>query len=391
MMSSWITGVKQNNRTMQGLLRIGFLLIIWTFIVEGSVFAQDYSAMISDEDEQERLNKYERELESYMKHFLIDDYDVRADSLWDRDYSSIAAFKRSIVPNISRWRDIVIKPPTLRVTGEMKRTSYNLDGLQGEWVQLPLENNLSAQGILVIPKNAGKGRPVPLVITQHGIGSSPERPFTEDGKSYHAYARKLVEAGFAVLSPLNLRSVQKRNNIERYTRLANISLPGIEFSRTQNLLDVILQDERIDAEKVGMWGVSLGGMATAFWMPLEERIKVGVISAWFNDRINKMIVQDSRWSSFVKNNEEYVFLTGWLQEFSERDLVSMICPRPLQIQHGKKDGIAHWPYVVSEFEKSKDHYDKLEIGDRIELVLHEGRHEAKVEEGVKFLKKFLMD
>src|SRR5699024_1872548 len=159
MMSSWIKGVKQNNRTMQGLLRIGFLLIIWTFIVEGSVFAQDYSAMISDEDEKERLDKYERELESYMKHLLIEDYDVRADSLWDRDYSSIAAFKRSVVPNISRWRDIVIKPPVLRVAGEMKRTSYNLNGLQGEWVQLPLENNLSAQGILVIPKNAGKGRP----------------------------------------------------------------------------------------------------------------------------------------------------------------------------------------------------------------------------------------
>lgn len=179
--------------------------------------------------------------------------------------------------------------------------------------------------------------------------------------------------------------------IERYCRLANISLPGIEFSRLETLLDVLLQDERIDESRVGMWGVSLGGMATMFSMPLDERIKVGVVSAWFNERNKKMVVQDERWSSFAKNGEDYAFLSGWLTEFSERDLVSIICPRPLQIQHGKADGIAYWPDVVEEFEKSKVHYNNLGIGDRIELVLHEGKHEAKTEEGVRFLEKFLKE
>jgi len=59
----------------------------------------------------------------------------------------------------------------------------------------------------------------------------------------------------------------------------------------------------------------------------------------------------------------------------------------LQIQHDKKDGVTHWSYVVSEFEKSKNHNDKLGIDDRIDLFLHEGKHEAKIEKGLKFLKK----
>lgn len=355
-----------------------------------NAIGQDYRSMISKEDEQKRLDLYEAELEKYLVSYLVDEYENRSKQVWNRDYSNIPAFKRSVVPNLSRWRDVVIKPPVLRVSGELIRTPYNMDGLQGEWIQLPLGDQVSAQGILVMPQNADKDYPVPLVIVQHGGGSSPERPFIADGKSYYAYAKALVNAGFAVLSPLNLRDIQKRNNIERYTRLANISLPGIEFARTQNLLDVLLEDERIDGERVGMWGVSLGGMATMFWMPLDERIKVGVVSAWFNERINKMAVKDHRWSNFADYGEEYAYLTGWLTEFSDEDLTTLICPRPIQIQHGKKDNIAYWPDVVEEFEKTKVHYDMLGISDRIELVLHEGGHEAKVEEGLRFLIKFLL-
>lgn len=373
----------------------GFFYLILLFVCAPylGLFAQNYKSMVSEEEEEEeeqkRLDSYEAELEYYLKHYLVDEYETRSENYWNRDYSNIDAFKRSVAPNLSRWRDIVIKPPNLRVSGELKRTSYNMDGLEAEWIQLPLGDKMSAQGILVIPKQASVNKPVPLIIVQHGVGSSPERPFIEDGKSYHAYAKALVKAGYAVLSPLNLRNIPKRNNIERYARLANISLPGIEFSRTQNLLDEVLKDARIDEDRIGMWGVSLGGMSTMFWMPLDERIKVGVVSAWFNDRNNKMVVNDERWSSFSKNGEEYAFLTGWLTEFSEKDLVSLICPRPLQIQHGKNDGIAYWPSVVKEFEAAKLHYEKLGISNRFELVLHEGKHEAKVEEGLMFLKKVL--
>ncbi len=369
-------------------LKLSSIILGVCCIINLNVFAQDYKSLISQDDEKKRLDKYELELEDYLKTYLVDEYDTRSLNYWNRDYSSIPSYIRSLEPNIMRWSSVVIKPPVLRKSGAIKRTPYDFEQLNGEWLQLPL-GDISAQGILVVPKTASKDNPVPLVIVQHGAGSSPERPFIADGKSYYAYAKALVEAGFAVLSPLNLRDISKRNNIERYTRLANISLPGIEFSRTQCLLDEILKDDRINQEKVGMWGVSLGGMATMFWMPLDARIKVGVVSAWFNDRINKMVVEDARWSNFAKYGEEYAYLTGWLTEFSERDLVSMICPRPIQIQHGKKDNIAYWPDVVSEFEKSKVHYERLGLSGRLELVLHEGGHEAKVDEGVRFLKEYL--
>lgn len=362
-----------------------YLPLILTAIVLMPVRAQEVKVLTNEENES-RIDAYEKELENYLLRYMIDGYDARAALAWQRDYSSPDALIRSVAPNRLRWEKHVIKPPVLKKTGEMKRKPYELLDVKGEWLELPL-GDISARAVIAYPKGAVKGRPVPLVIALHGIGSGPETPF-ENGKSYHAYAKALLDAGFAVLAPLNMRTIPRRNNIRRLARLADVSLPGIELARLQHLLDVVLADERIDESQVGAWGVSLGGMATMFWMPLEPRIKAGIVSAWFNHRINKMVVSDERYSSFTKNNEEHAYFTGWMSEFSDHDVVSMICPRPVQIQHGKKDGIAYWPQVVEEFERSKLHYERLGLGDRISLELHDGGHEALAAEGVQFFKKW---
>lgn len=103
-----------------------------------------------------------------------------------------------------------------------------------------------------------------------------------------------------------------------------------------------------------------------------------------------MAVPDPRYSCFLETREEHAFFRGWLTEFTDSDVVSLICPRPLLIQTGKQDRIAHWPQVTEEFEESRKHYEKLGLGERLEIDLHEGGHEARVESGVKFLRRWLM-
>jgi len=338
--------------------------------------------------EQERNTQYGRQLEGYLRRELVDEYPGRAEKAWHRDYTSVEAFVASVEPNRKRWR-AVLNPPELRHTAPLQRRPHPpLADLKGEWLTLPM-GGLAAEGVLVVPVDAG-GR-VPLVIAQHGIGSFPERPFgvADDGGAYHAYARELVRAGFAVLAPMNLRGADSRNRIERLCRLADTTLPGIELSRLQRLLDAVLVDSRIDADRVGMWGVSLGGLATMFWTPLEPRIKAAVVCAWFNHRRNKMAVPDKRYSCFLETAEEHAFFRGWLTEFSDCDVASLICPRPVQVQHGKADRIAWWPQVIEEFEASKKHYERLGLADRIELDLHDGGHEARVETGIRFLSRWL--
>ncbi|MFH1268532.1 MAG: hypothetical protein ABIK89_22645, partial [Planctomycetota bacterium] len=261
----------------------------------GRAVAQDAPADPDPKKQEESRNDaYAAQLEAYLARWLVEEYPERAAKAWNRDYSSVEAFLKSVEPNRRRWLN-VLKPPALEKAGELeRRPNEPLGALGAEWLVLPL-GGLTAEGLLVVPADATPEKPVPLVIAQHGIGSFPERTFglMDDGGAYHRYAEELVEAGFAVLAPMTLRSAERRNRIERLCRLADTSLPGIELARIQRLLDEVLPDPRIDETRVGMWGLSLGGLATMFWMPLEPRIKVGVVAAWFNHRRNKMVIPDN--------------------------------------------------------------------------------------------------
>lgn len=337
----------------------------------------------------ERANAYAGTLESWLRDDIVNGYQERAARSWHRDYANAAAFVASVEPNRARYR-AMLAPPALRAEGPLRRTPFTaVAGLKAEWLTLPLTGGLTAEGLLAMPANAaGK---VPLVIAQHGIGSFPERVFGLEDPSgaYKAYGKALVEGGFAVLAPMNLLSIERRNRVERMARLDGTSLAGIEFQRMKLLLDAVLAGPSIDAERVGFWGISLGGMAGMYWTPLEPRIKAAVITAWFNHRRNKMAVPDARYSVFLDTAEEYSFLRGWLTEFTDSDVASLICPRPLMVQHGKADRIAHWPQVEAEFNAARLHYEKLGLADRAQLVLFDGGHEIELPSGVAFLRRWL--
>lgn len=342
--------------------------------------------------EEQRTDAYAARLEAFLRDYLVDQYPKRAAAAWNRDYRGVEVFLKSVEPNRKGWRG-VIKPPQLAKTGAARRAPHApLAELKAEWIMVPL-GGLAAEGVFAVPAEATPEKRVPLVVVQHGIGSFPERNFglADEGDSYHAYARELVKNGFAVITPLNLRSVERRNRIERLCRLADMSLPGIELVRMQRLLDEVLDDPRIDAGRVGMWGLSLGGMAAMFWTPLEPRIKAAVVAGWFNHRRDKMVIADPRYSCFLETKEEHAFFDGWLTAYTDSDVASLICPRPLMVQTGKKDGIAWWPLVVEEFEAAKEHYERLGIADRIELDLRDGGHETHVASGLRFLTTWLKE
>ncbi len=336
----------------------------------------------------ERNTRYRKELEDWFRSWLVDQYAERAAKLWDRDYSSIAAYERSVGPNRERWRRI-LSAPELSISGPLETEPMGWPKCpQASFVRLPLGDRLRAEGILAVPESED---PVPLIVAQHGIDSPPEYEFgmlDPDG-AYNSYARVLVESGFAVLAPMNLCTKPLRNRISRLSRLANISLPGIELVRMQRLLDAVLQDPRIASDRVGFWGLSLGGMAAQFWGPLEPRFKAIISAGWFNDRLRKMVIPDPRYGCFLDSEEEYIFLAGWLTEFSDSDLVSLICPRPFMSQTGKADNILWFPFVEAEFASLKRHYEQLGIGDRCVLDLNEGGHETRIDTGVAWLKKWV--
>lgn len=347
---------------------------------------------------EDRQSLQRRETEDYFRRVTFQ-YPERQARLWHRDYSSIPAYLKSVEANRRRWQQALgewgLRPLRVESDGRTLEPQwepfYEDERVRARWLTVEVLPGLHARAILGLPKKASG--PVPLVVCQHGIGSSPERVFGFDDPQniYKGYGRQLAEQGFAVLAPLNVTEGEPRARYERMAKLLGKTLWGLEIFKIRRLLDFVETLPEVDVSRTGMYGISLGGAYTSFTAPLEPRIKVAVICAWFNHRLNKMIVDDPRYSCFLSTKEEHIIVPGWLREFTDSDLLSLICPRPALIETGKCDGIAWWPQVVEEFERARAHYEKLGVADRIEMDLHEGGHEIRGARAFEFLRTWLID
>lgn len=329
-----------------------------------------------------------RETENFLRALTLKNAET-IDEQWARDYSSLEKYAESVAPHREAWANAV-GLFDLTVQSEPKKAPFfETDRAVGYILTVELDEGFCARAALAIPK--GKEGPFPLIIAQHGISSSPERVFgfIDNSGIYYGYGMRLVEAGYVVLAPLHITEIPARSRQNRLCLMLGKTLFGLEISKLKRLLDVVTQMPEVNADAIGMWGISLGGAYTIFTTPIEQRIKAAIITAWFNHRVRKMVIDDPRHSCFLSTQEEYVFIPGWLTRFRDSDLISLICPRPVMVQHGKADGIGWWPWIMEEFEESKRHYDALGIGDRIVMDLHEGGHEIDPEVGIAFMDRYL--
>lgn len=339
----------------------------------------------------ERQSLLRREFEDFLQQESRA-VDERVQHAWNYDYSSIDNFLKSVETERQEWRDCLgVWPQDLDPMSVESFPYFEDDETIAHWIILSFKDNLRCHAALAFPKK--RAQPLPLVIAQHGAGSTPEHIFgmiNPDG-AYHSYGKRLIQAGYAVLAPLNVLFGPPRSRLHRIALLLGTTLAGIEIRKFERLIDYVESLPEIDHERIGMWGLSWGGFYTLTTLPVEPRIKVGINAAFFNHRVTKMVVDDPRFSPFVSGGEngEHAYIPGWLTKFRDSELISLACPRAVQIQAGKADSISWHPLVVEEFERSKVHYEKLGIGDRLELLLHEGGHEIRVDEGLAFLKQWL--
>lgn len=317
-----------------------------------------------------RQQLYCAEVENYFRSRLVDRYDELSASLWDRDYSSEDAFLESVASRREQWR-AVLGPPELTRSGEVEVRETEVP--DGRWIVVRLNDSLTAQGLLVVPEGATR-----LVVFVHGLESTPERVMGIGGVgAYDGVGQKLADAGYAVLAPMNLIHIPQRNRAQSLARLAGTTMEGLEFARFQHLLaaaEEIAPD--VDFSGYALSGMSWGGMATQFWTPLDDRVRAAATLGFFNQRSNKMVVQDTRYSTFYDHDEHHAFLQGHLLGFGDADLASLVAPRPFMVQHGRADQIGWWPQVVEEFERAKSHWERLGHPDRVTMQMHEGGHEV---------------
>lgn len=309
---------------------------------------------------------------------------------WELDFESTEAYLNSCKPYRQRWSQTI---------GEFSFTSelnadyepfFEDEVSLARWLYIDLDKGLRGRAALALPKKASE--PLPLVIAVHGYVCSPEIVFgfRDPNRLYHAYGRALLKAGYAVLAPDYVINTGPMVRLNRLCLLLGKTLHGLNIGQFRRFLDHVEGLQEIDTKRIGMWGISNGALYTMFTPPLEPRIKTAIITAFFNSRFHKMAISSPFYSCFLDTEEEYMWIPGWFSEgFSDAELLALICPRPVQIQQGRADGIGWWPQQHREFDRARQYYSKLGITEHIEYVDHQGGHEILVDEGLSFLKKWL--
>jgi predicted esterase len=246
--------------------------------------------------------------------------------------------------------------------------------------------------LLLVP--TGLTAPAPVIIAQHGLGSTPEDAcgFVENIGPYNAFGSRLAEQGYVVAAPRMMGGANKRNWLYRKAMLMGENLFGAEMFMLSRVVDYLHGPDCAacaDPERIGFYGLSQGGMAALYFPALEQRVKLSVMSGHFYWLRVKMVVPGENYLAYICTSEEDKFIQGELLEFSEADIASLICPRPLCIEYGLQDPVLTQQEPEQEYPKIRQIYDQLGIGERLLLATHPGGHEVVLGESLEFIKQNL--
>lgn len=317
------------------------------------------------------------------------------DSLWERDYSSRAAYESSVTPNRDRLRRYIgladqrVPASDLELVAGLSQPALAAEtadfrALAVRWPVLP---GVDAEGLLLEPKGPVRAQ----VIVLPDADWSPESVAGLDPSipARQQVARRLVESGCRVLVPTLIdRSGRWSGNPDvrmkpdishrEFVYLLGYTLGrhiiGYEVQRTLAAVDYF--ETRDSSLPVGVLGYGEGGLIAFYSAAADTRIDAVFVSGYFQER-------EEMWKEPV-----YRSVWGMLHEFGDAGLASLIAPRPLVIEASRgPEGPARpassvparaidgslrspaLPSVRAEFARASRYYERLASPRAISLAI----------------------
>jgi dienelactone hydrolase len=370
----------------------------------------DDDPIISEEDIQPRRERLYEAFDAYYSRLCAETEETRQQR-WERNFSSLEAYVRSVEPNRRRflgmlggwhWERGDLEP---RVEHVAETDRYRL-----ERVWLRCFEDIEMDCLVLTPP--GEGRRA-AVMAQHGLSGVPEIVcgFTKPESGYNRVGIRLAEAGYVVIAPhmvggyaagdqganfvagLEGRSWGRaRTRLNRKAFQVGQRVFAAEMFCLSRAVDYLETLPTVASERIGLYGLSQGGQ-TALWFPaVEQRIKCSVQASFFNHRYLKQVVSGGEdYTAYLDTEEEDKFYPAQLLEFSDSDIASLICPRAFFVEQGNQDRAVYWRACQDEFSKLKAIYQRLGIPERTDICVFEGGHEIRAVESLEFLNRWLCE
>ena len=158
------------------------------------------------------------------------------------------------------------------------------------------------------------------------------------------------------------------------------SLPGRRLRDLRRLLDHLSLSPLLDAQRIGIMGISGGGMLALFGAALDVRLRAVLVSGYFSTFRDSILAMGHCWCNFVPG----------LGAFGEmHDLAALVAPRPLLVKAGTEDAIFPLRAVRSGLRQAARHYAMHHAAQALARHVVTGDHRIDGRRALPFLQRHL--
>lgn len=251
-------------------------------------------------------------------------------------------------------------------------------------MQFEIIEDVWLYGVLLAPsvtydKNA-------LVIFQHGgLGISEMIGGLIPPTNYHDFAQNALSDGVYVFCPQLFHwsveswgSPYEGGHIDGAFRTLGGSKTAFGVYGIERVIDYFSALPEIDNDRIGMAGLSYGGMYTLVTAALDTRIRFAVSSCFMNER------ERYPWSDWC--------YFGQAERFFDAEILTLVSPRPFMGEVASRDNLFH-PDGFRAMENDYRFYaEKLSLPDTAVFHIFDGTHEFGTDgENLRFLQKHVRE
>ena len=228
------------------------------------------------------------------------------------------------------------------------------------------------------PNGMSGRRPTIVCFMGHG----KVRQILEEPDSYqHACAARFAEEGYVVFAMENIGMGPDRDThheLDRLLRLDGLGWYSLLFAHQQMLLDHVFADPMVETKKVGVTGVSTGGLLALSAIAMEPRVAAASVQGIFG----------SMRVSFIQDRNRHCqcgAIPGLLPDFDLPEMALLAAPRPLHISNATQDGFGP-AEAQRQIERIASHYVATG-GKKPRFSSLPGRHEFAFEPALQFFEE----
>jgi dienelactone hydrolase len=300
---------------------------------------------------------------------------------WNRSLNPGGDYAASVAPNRKRFRQMIgavdprVSAPRMERFGDDDSPALisQTDLYRIYQVRWPVLEGVHGEGLLLEPV----GQPVGQVVALPDADQTPEQlvGLAAGIAPQSQFARRLAENGFRVVVPMLIdRSDEwSGNSLVAYTNQPHREwiyrqafqmgrhIIGYEVQKVEAVVDWFLKQPASKTGRIGVAGYGEGGLIAFYAAAADPRIDACMASGSFDPH-------ERIWEEPLYRN-----LFGYLREFGDAEVASLISPRGLVVEYSpfpavngppavrtvRRGGAAAGKLVTPAFSKVKAEFDRI--------------------------------